>query len=47
MPDRLSPSASGRRAISSAAGAPAIGPYSAALAVGPLVFLSGQIPLGP
>ncbi len=36
-----------RRAISSASGAPAIGPYSAALAVGSLVFLSGQIPLGP
>ncbi len=36
-----------RRAITSATGAPAIGPYSAALAVGSLVFLSGQIPLGP
>ena len=36
-----------RRAISSAKGAPAIGPYSAALSVGSLVFLSGQIPLGP
>ena len=36
-----------RRAISSSMGAPAIGPYSSALAVGSLVFLSGQIPLGP
>lgn len=36
-----------RRAITSAKGAPAIGPYSSALAVGSLVFLSGQIPLGP
>ncbi len=36
-----------RRAITAAGGAPAIGPYSAALAVGSLVFLSGQIPLGP
>lgn len=47
MPNRNSPSESTRRAISSAVGAPAIGPYSAALAVGSLVFLSGQIPLGP
>ena len=36
-----------RRALSSSRGAPAIGPYSSALAVGSLVFLSGQIPLGP
>jgi 2-iminobutanoate/2-iminopropanoate deaminase len=36
-----------RRAITSPKGAPAIGPYSSALAVGSLVFLSGQIPLGP
>ena len=47
MPDRPNPSEGGRRALSSATGAPAIGPYSAALAVGSLVFLSGQIPLGP
>lgn len=47
MSDRPSSSEGGRRAISSAAGAPAIGPYSSALAVGSLVFLSGQIPLGP
>lgn len=36
-----------RRAITSSTGAPAIGPYSPALAVGSLMFLSGQIPLGP
>ncbi len=36
-----------RRAITSSKGAPAIGPYSSALAVGSMVFLSGQIPLGP
>ncbi len=47
MADRQSPSNGGRRAISSSMGAPAIGPYSSALAVGSLVFLSGQIPLGP
>ena len=47
MSDRLSSTEGGRRAISSAAGAPAIGPYSSAFAVGSLVFLSGQIPLGP
>ncbi len=47
MPDRRSPNEGGRRAISSSQGAPAIGPYSSALAVGSLVFLSGQIPLGP
>ena len=47
MPDRRSPSESGRRAISSSQGAPAIGPYSSALVAGSLVFLSGQIPLGP
>ena len=47
MADRQSTSAGGRRAISSSKGAPAIGPYSSALAVGSLVFLSGQIPLGP
>ena len=47
MSDRPSSSEGSRRAISSAAGAPAIGPYSSALAVGSLVFLSGQIPLGP
>ena len=47
MPDRRSPSEGGRRAISFSTGAPAIGPYSSALAVGSLVFLSGQIPLGP
>ncbi len=48
MPDRRSPNeVSRRRAISSSKGAPAIGPYSPALAVGSLVFLSGQIPLGP
>ena len=47
MPDRRSPTEGGRRAISSSKGAPAIGPYSSALVVGSLVFLSGQIPLGP
>lgn len=47
MSDRPSSTDGGRRAIRSAAGAPAIGPYSSALAVGSLVFLSGQIPLGP
>ena len=47
MLDRRSPSQGGRRAISASTGAPAIGPYSSALAVGSLVFLSGQIPLGP
>lgn len=36
-----------RHAVTSAKGAPAIGPYSSALSVGSLVFLSGQIPLGP
>lgn len=45
MADRRSEG--GRRALSAATGAPAIGPYSSALAVGSLVFLSGQIPLGP
>lgn len=33
--------------MNAAGGAPAIGPYSPALIVGQLVFLSGQIPLGP
>ena len=47
MADRRSASEGGRRALSSSTGAPAIGPYSSALAVGSLVFLSGQIPLGP
>lgn len=47
MTERRSPGAGGRRATNAAGGAPAIGPYSPALTVGQLVFLSGQIPLGP
>lgn len=46
MPDPQHPGPEGRRATRGA-GAPAIGPYSPALTVGQLVFLSGQIPLGP
>ena len=36
-----------KEAFSSADAAPAVGPYSACVAVGDLVFVSGQIPLGP
>ena len=36
-----------KKAFASAESAPAVGPYSACVAVGELVFVSGQIPLGP
>jgi len=36
-----------KQAFASADAAPAVGPYSPSLGVGDLVFVSGQIPLGP
>jgi 2-iminobutanoate/2-iminopropanoate deaminase len=36
-----------KQAFASADAAPAVGPYSPSVGVGDLVFVSGQIPLGP
>ena len=36
-----------KRAFASADAAPAVGPYSPCVGVGDMVFVSGQIPLGP